>query len=160
YTFELEDHPRAALNAKYLATAIEHWANAPADVQDLLPWRPAWDDPYRVEVTAIPATVQFRAPQTTAWPRIHGTGNAVVDGPAKSDYAQIDSQGRYAVKFHFDESDLSGGKASTWIRMLQPHGGDIEGFHFPLRAGTEVMCAFAGGDPDRPFIVGVVPNAL
>ena len=25
--------------------------------------------------------------------------------------------------------------------MLQPHGGDIEGFHFPLRKGTEVLLA-------------------
>jgi type VI secretion system secreted protein VgrG len=64
------------------------------------------------------------------------------------------------VKFHFDESALSGGKASTWVRMLQPHGGGIEGFHFPLRVGTEVVCTFSGGDPDRPFIVGVAPNAL
>ncbi len=77
-----------------------------------------------------------------------------------SEYAQIDSHGRYAVKFHFDESDLTGGKASTWVRMLQPHGGGIEGFHFPLRAGTEVACSFAGGDPDRPLDRGVAPNAL
>src|SRR5262249_47405744 len=53
-----------------------------------------------------------------------------------------------------------GGKASTWVRMLQPHGGGVEGFHFPLRAGTEVMCTFLGGDPDRPVIAGVAPNAL
>src|SRR5512132_2931841 len=42
--------------------------------------------------------------------------------------------------------------------MLQPHGGDIEGWHFPLRKGTEVIFTFLGGDPDRPVIAGVVPN--
>ncbi|MEK6977197.1 MAG: citrate/2-methylcitrate synthase, partial [Candidatus Hydrothermarchaeota archaeon] len=49
--------------------------------------------------------------------------------------------------------------ASTYIRMAQPHGGESEGHHFPLRKGTEVMVAFSGGDPDRPLISGVVPNA-
>ena len=43
--------------------------------------------------------------------------------------------------------------------MMQPHGGDIEGWHFPLRKGTEVLFTFLGGDPDRPVIAGVVPNA-
>jgi len=44
--------------------------------------------------------------------------------------------------------------------MMQPHGGSVEGHHFPLRKDTEVMISFLGGDPDRPFIAGVVPNAL
>ncbi|WP_438022596.1 type VI secretion system Vgr family protein [Sorangium sp. So ce233] len=159
FTFELEEHPRAAFNTQYLTTEVEHWANQAPEVPELQGLTP-WEDNYRIEARAIVATAQFRAPQITEWPRIYGTEPAVVDGPAASEYAQIDSHGRYRVKFHFDESDLSGGKASTWVRMLQPHGGGIEGFHFPLRAGTEVMCAFAGGDPDRPTIVGVAPNAL
>jgi type VI secretion system secreted protein VgrG len=44
--------------------------------------------------------------------------------------------------------------------MMQPHGGTTEGFHFPLRKGTEVVFNFLGGDPDRPVIAGVVPNAV
>lgn len=159
FTFEIEEHPRAAFNTTYLTTEVEHWANQAPEVPELQGLTP-WEDNYRIEAKAIAATAQFRAPQVTAWPRIYGTEPAVVDGPGVSEYAQIDSHGRYRVKFHFDESDLTGGKASTWVRMLQPHGGGIEGFHFPLRAGTEVMCAFAGGDPDRPAIVGVAPNAL
>jgi type VI secretion system secreted protein VgrG len=118
------------------------------------------EDLYVVDVAAIPAAIQYRPACATAWPRIYGFESAVVDGPATSEYAQIDVQGRYNVKLHFDESALKNGKASTLLRMMQPHGGDIEGFHFPLRKGTEVVVIFLGGDPDRPVISGVVPNAL
>ncbi|MDC0678905.1 type VI secretion system Vgr family protein [Sorangium atrum] len=159
FTFEIEDHPRAAFNTKYLAIEVEHWSNQAPDMPELRDFT-TWTENYRMEAKAIPTTTQFRAPQVTEWPRIYGTEIAIVEGAAVSEYAQIDSQGRYRIKFLFDESDLSGGKASTWVRMLQPHGGGIEGFHFPLRAGVEVMCAFEGGDPDRPAIVGVAPNAL
>ncbi|WP_437963353.1 type VI secretion system tip protein TssI/VgrG [Sorangium sp. So ce260] len=159
FTFELDEHPRAAFNTKYLAIEAEHWCSQTPDMPELREFV-SWSENYRIEAKAIAATVQFRAPQVTAWPRIYGTEPAVVDGAAVSEYAQIDTHGRYRIKFHFDESDLTGGKASTWVRMLQPHGGGIEGFHFPLRAGTEVMCSFEGGDPDRPAIVGVAPNAL
>jgi type VI secretion system secreted protein VgrG len=119
------------------------------------------EDVYLVEIDAIPADTQFRAESVTAWPRIFGYENGVVDGPAESEYAQIDELGRYNAKFKFDESALKkNGKATTWVRMMQPHGGDIEGFHFPLRKGTEVVFSFLGGDPDRPVISGVVPNAV
>ncbi|WP_437952079.1 type VI secretion system tip protein TssI/VgrG [Sorangium sp. So ce296] len=159
FTFELDEHPRAAFNTRYLAIEAEHWCIQNRDMPELSELV-SWRENYRIEGKAIAATVQFRAAQVTAWPRIYGTEPAVVDGAAVSEYAQIDTHGRYRIKFHFDESDLTGGKASTWVRMLQPHGGGIEGFHFPLRAGTEVMCSFEGGDPDRPAIVGVAPNAL
>jgi type VI secretion system secreted protein VgrG len=114
---------------------------------------------YEVRLTAIPSDVQYRAPQETPWPRIFGFENGIVCGEAASPYAQLDKDGRYLVRFEFDTSDLPDGKASTRVRMLQPHGGEKEGFHFPLRKGTEVMIGFLGGDPDRPFIAGVVPNA-
>jgi type VI secretion system secreted protein VgrG len=44
--------------------------------------------------------------------------------------------------------------------MLQNHAGEGYGTHFPLKPGTEVAIAFVGGDPDRPIIVGAIPNAL
>jgi type VI secretion system secreted protein VgrG len=115
---------------------------------------------YEARLFALPKNVQYRAPQNTPWPRIYGFENALVCGDADSPYAQLDADGRYFVRFEFDTSELGDGKASTRVRMLQPHGGSSEGFHFPLRKGTEVMIAFLGGDPDRPFIAGVVPNAL
>lgn len=161
YTFELDEHPLAAMNAEYLAVEVRHEGNQAAShpaFKELLGLH--HDDVYFLELDAIPAETQFRAVSHTPWPRIFGFENGTVDGAASSEYAQIDDQGRYNVKFRFDESDLKSGKASTWVRMMQPHGGGIEGFHFPLRKGTEVALAFLGGDPDRPVITGVVPNAL
>ncbi len=161
HIFELEEHPRGAFNTKYLAIEIRHHGNQAAgstDFQRMLALE--HEEVYFLELDAIAAKKQFRPETSTPWPRIYGFENAVVDGPAHSEYAQIDDQGRYNVKFKFDESNLKDAKASTFIRMMQPHGGAIEGFHFPLRKGTEVVLNFLGGDPDRPVIAGVVPNTL
>ncbi|APR77364.1 VgrG protein [Minicystis rosea] len=160
YTFDLEDHPWPSFAAKYLGIEAEHYGNQAARTPDLKQLTGLdRDEVYRVDVTAIPASVQFRAEAKTAWPRIYGTEHGVIDGPADSEYAQLDEHGRYAVRFAFDEGDLEPGKASTRVRMMQPHGGGVEGWHFPLRKGTEVLFTFLGGDPDRPVIAGVVPNA-
>ncbi len=160
YTFKLEDHPRTAFEMDYLAVEVEHVGNDGIRSPELRRLMGIDGERlYWVEVTAIPASTQFRAESKTAWPRIFGFENGTVCGPVDSDYAQIDDQGRYNVKFKFDESDLKDGKASTFVRMMQPHGGSPEGHHFPLRKSTEVVFTFLGGDPDRPVIAGVVHNA-
>ncbi len=161
YLFTVEMHPMMQYNTDYLITGIEHYGY---DAQ----FGPAWgaliekkySEVYRVEVNAILAETQYRHGLALSWPRVNGYENAIVDGPATSTYAQIDEQGRYAVKFKFDEGSFKDGKASTFVRMAQPHGGSQEGFHFPLRKGVEVICSFLDGDPDRPVIVGVVHNML
>ncbi|AGP36737.1 hypothetical protein SCE1572_20915 [Sorangium cellulosum So0157-2] len=161
HTFELDEHPKASFNRRYLATEVRHFGNdatSQAQWKDLM--EVAHDEVYFVEVDAIPADVQFRPESRTPWPRIYGVENGVIDGPADSEYAQIDDHGRYLVKFNYDESSLKLGNGSTYVRMTQPHGGGIEGFHFPLRKGAEVVITFLGGDPDRPVISGVVPNTL
>ncbi len=160
YTFQVEEGP-SDLPAKYLAIEVRH-AGAVSGAAPMVLRYTGLDakETYRVDVVGIPANVQYRAPQSTPWPRIYGFENGSVDGPAESQYAQIDDQGRYLVRFKFDVSDLPDGSTSTYLRMMQPHGGTTEGWHFPLRKGTEVMVSFQGGDPDRPVIAGVVPNAV
>ncbi|HZO17323.1 MAG TPA: type VI secretion system tip protein TssI/VgrG [Polyangiaceae bacterium] len=163
YRFSVEEHPIESLNREFLVTELVHQGSQAAEaplVRDLLGLDRR--DDYHVEVRAISTDVQFRPPRTTSIPRIAGFERGFVDGPADSEYAQLDDHGRYKVKLHFDldDSELKDGQASTWIRMLQPHGGNPEGFHLPLRKKTEVLVAFLGGDPDRPVIVGAVPNAV
>jgi len=157
---EFEEHPIHQLNRSYLVIEARHTAwepSAGAAWGDELPI-PKAPESYRVEVVALPAEVQYRHPDLTPWPRVDGFELAVVDGAATSQYAQIDGSGCYSVKFKFDERTLKDGKASTRVRMMQPHGGSLEGWHFPLRKATEVICSFLAGDVDRPIIQAVVPN--
>ncbi len=70
----------------------------------------------------------------------------------------MDDQGRYKVILPFDTSGRKDGKASTFLRMMQPYIGSDHGMHFPLHKGTEVLLTFIEGDPDRPVIAGAVPN--
>jgi type VI secretion system secreted protein VgrG len=163
HSFALQEHPRQGVDGEYLTTELVHTGHhlgGVAGVKALLGLEEEPDEVYRVEVVAIPKGVQFRPGRRTPTPRIYGTERAVVDGPADSDYAQLDEHGRYLVKMHIDESPARDGKASARVRMMQPHGGSPESFHFPLRKGTEVLLSFEGGDPDRPVIAGVVPNLV
>ncbi len=164
YRFGLEEHPNPSYNGKsYLVTELEHAANQSATdarIKALLGIAEVPEDEYSARLTAVPADVQYRSPKRKPWPRVDGYELAQVDGEATSDYAQIDKHGRYKCRVLFDESDLVDGSATTWIRMMQPHGGGVEGFHFPLRKGTEVLVFYLAGDPDRPVIAGVGPNPL
>jgi type VI secretion system VgrG family protein len=161
YAFDLEGHPFGSFNARYLTIEARHSANQAGG-------HPAFrevmgiphGDVYQVEVDAIPAPTQFRPERLTAWPRVHGYESAVIDGAGDSPYAPVDDQGRYKVKLRFDEGSRGSGQASTWVRMMQPHGGDVEGFHFPLRKDAEVVIGFLDGDVDRPVIFGFVPSAV
>jgi type VI secretion system secreted protein VgrG len=159
--FELTEHSRPELNRQYLVISLHHEASnlslGHEAAMDTLGMR--FETPYRIDATAIHHDEQFRAPSVTTVPRVWGFESATVDGAATSPYAQMDSHGRYKVRVKFDELNHIDDKNSLFIRMLQPHGGSPEGFHFPLRKGTEVMLSFVGGDPDLPVIVSVAPNA-
>lgn len=110
------------------------------------------------EFRALPAHVRYRPLRVTPRPRIPGLVHAVVDGAIKGQYAEVDGAGRYHVRFGFDRSGRTDLLASRPVRMLQPHSGARYGMHFPLRPGTEVLVGFVEGDPDRPMIVGAIPN--
>jgi type VI secretion system secreted protein VgrG len=161
FRFELANHPRPALNGEYLCVRLEHAGNArvrTAEVARLV--GVTVESVYQASVVAISADVQFRPELRTAKPRVLGLERARIDGPAESDYAQLDGDGRYRIKPSFDESDRRGERASVRTRMMQPHAGNPEGWHLPLRKDTEVLVAFVHGDPDRPVIAGAVPNAV
>lgn len=118
---------------------------------------------YENTFEAISADVRYRPPRVTPRPRIHGlvTGTVALGQGEVGGAAQIDEEGRYVIQLHFDTVVHEGEeKASHATRMSQPFAGPNHGMHFPLRPGAEVVVAFLDGDPDRPIILGSVPNAI
>jgi type VI secretion system secreted protein VgrG len=134
---------------------------------------------YRNSFIAVDAAHTFRPARVTPVPRIEGLMTGVVrtlahkkgDTMPDPPLAAIDMKGRYHVELHLDtpgrdashqgggEGVFTGVLASLPMRMAQPSVGRDYGIHMPLRAGTEVLVGFIGGDPDRPVIVGAVANA-
>jgi type VI secretion system secreted protein VgrG len=156
----LEDHPRYAFNHRYQLSRVRQVGTAldgDTEVLRHLGFEPT-ETNLGVDVEALADDVQYRPPRRTDWPRVAGVESAVVDGPADTDVAQLDDEGRYKVRMLFDEAGRDAGTASAWLRMQQAHAGAPEGLHFPLRKGTEVLVAFVHGDPDRPFILGAAPT--
>jgi type VI secretion system secreted protein VgrG len=150
----LAEHFHSGLNRDYAITSIVHEMkrsrSSDGGVTDAIE--------YRNEFKCIPSDVVFRPERKVPWPSIHGFMNATIDAGGDGKYAEIDNHGRYKVKLPFDLSDQKDGKASRYVRMAQPYGGDGMGMHSPLHKGTEVIVAFLDGDPDRPVILSSVPN--
>ncbi len=161
YVFSLTRHYRSDFNQRYLTTAVHHEGSQERYLISGLSV-PGLSDKdnlfYRNSFQCIPASVQFRPPRITEKPRITGTLSAKIDAAGSGQYAELDDQGRYKVILPFDLSGRSGGKASAYIRMMQPYAGQGMGFHAPLHKGTEVLLSFIDGDPDRPVIAGAIPN--
>ncbi|WPL16396.1 type VI secretion system Vgr family protein [Thiorhodovibrio winogradskyi] len=161
YVFRMRRHFRDAFNQDYLTTQIRHEGN---QARYLLSGLGLGDEEmtdelfYRNSFQCIPATTQFRPPRTTSKPRIAGSLTARVDGAGSGQYAELDPHGRYKVILPFDLSGRHDGKASCWLRMIQPYGGPNHGLHFPLHKDCEVMLHFIDGDPDQPIIAGAAPN--
>jgi type VI secretion system secreted protein VgrG len=153
----LVEHPRLEGPLPLLLTEVTHEARVP--VFDEESSRVA---EYKNGFKAIPADVVYRPERRTPKPRIWGTTTGIVQPGAEGEtggIAQIDSEGRYLVQFHFDTTQPGEQKASHRVRMAQPFAGPSYGMHMPLRRGTEVLLAYTNGDPDRPIIVGALYNA-
>jgi len=149
----LGGHPYASWNQDYLVVRVRHEVWVP------MPGVPESDwVGYRNSFEMIDRDVPFRPARVTPVPRMDGLLNGRIDGAGDGSKAEIDDQGRYRVKVPFDLGGSPDGKASQWIRMSSPFGGDGDGMHFPLFPDTEVVIGCVNGDPDRPVILGAVPN--
>jgi type VI secretion system secreted protein VgrG len=153
----LVEHFHAEYDREYLVTEVRHRVVQRLDTAT----GNAGDNvAYENEIVALSADVVWRPARTTPRPRIDGVLYATIDGPNLGSPAPIDDYGRYKVVLPFDVDAQTGGRASRWIRMAQPLSGPRFGLHFPLREGADVILAHVQGDPDRPVIVGSVPNAV
>ncbi|RLK89008.1 type IV secretion protein Rhs [Klebsiella pneumoniae] len=119
------------------------------------------DADFAVEFAGIPDSpdVGYR-PEPGARPVMAGTLPARVTSTRENDtYGHIDKHGRYRVNMLFDRARWETGFESLRVRQSRPYAGDTYGLHLPLLAGTEVAIGFEDGNPDRPYIAGVLHDS-
>lgn len=143
HKFTLSGHERAELNQEYVVHSLHHEGTVHT---------------YENRFEAFPASVIYRPPQKTPWPRIAGSQTAVVVGKSGEEI-WTDKYGRIKVQFHWDRLGKKDEKSSTWIRVAHSWAGKGFGTIFIPRIGQEVVVSFLDGNPDRPLVTGVVYNA-
>lgn len=119
------------------------------------------DEDFGVNFEGIPDSVVFGfRSEPGSRPVLAGTLPARVTSTTENDtYGHIDKDGRYRVNMLFDRDGWESGFESLWVRQSRPYAGDTYGLHLPLLAGTEVAISFEDGNPDRPYIAGVLHDS-
>ncbi|VDR25570.1 Uncharacterized protein conserved in bacteria [Raoultella terrigena] len=119
------------------------------------------DEDFGVNFEGIPDSVDFGfRSEPGSRPVMAGTLPARVTSTTENDtYGHIDKGGRYRVNMLFDRDGWETGFESLWVRQSRPYAGDTYGLHLPLLAGTEVAIGFEDGNPDRPYIAGVLHDS-
>jgi type VI secretion system secreted protein VgrG len=145
-----EPHPEHAYE-EHVITRIKHWAVDRS-------YETTENEPeYRNEFEAIPSRVPLTPHRSTKRPRIEGAQVAIVAGPSGEEI-YTDKYGRIKVWFPWDRKAQKDGSDTCWVRVNQAWGGGTWGAQVIPRIGMEVMVSFVDGDPDRPLVIGVVPN--
>jgi len=119
------------------------------------------DEDFGVNFDGIPDSTDFSfRPEPGSRPVMAGTLPARVTSTTENDtYGHIDKEGRYRVNMLFDRDNWETGFESLWVRQSRPYAGDTYGLHLPLLTGTEVAIGFEDGNPDRPYISGVLHDS-
>lgn len=119
------------------------------------------DEDFSLRFDGIPDSPDFSfRPEPGSRPVMAGTLPARVTSTTENDtYGHIDKDGRYRVSMLFDRDSWETGFESLWVRQSRPYAGDTYGLHLPLLAGAEVAIGFEDGNPDRPYISGVLHDS-
>jgi type VI secretion system secreted protein VgrG len=112
---------------------------------------------YFNEFTALPASLPATPQRTIPRPRIDGTQIAIIAGP-QGEQIHCDKYGRIKLKHLWDRRAKGDGTDTKWIRVIQPWAGSGWGVQVIPRIGMEAVVSFEDGDPDRPIVIGLVPN--
>ncbi|WP_319531173.1 type VI secretion system tip protein TssI/VgrG [uncultured Cohaesibacter sp.] len=150
--FKLVDHPESALEQYYVILEVKHEITQPTPLG--FSSASLETKPYRNSLVCMPFDVPYRPALKTKKPIVAGPVIGFVD------LDEISDTGCYRVRLMAEESGLSDGKASCWVRKMEAYGGGAGfGTHSVLRKGTEVLLTFERGDPDRPIILGAMSNS-
>lgn len=114
------------------------------------------DERYMNRFSCVTATTVHRPPRPTRRV-VQAVETATVVGVVGEDVTTT-SLGAVKIQFPWDRTGTNDDASSCWVRVSQPWSGPGYGFQFIPRVGAEVLVAFVGGDPDRPVVVGCLPN--
>ncbi|MFW0754167.1 type VI secretion system tip protein VgrG [Pseudomonas sp. H11T01] len=159
---KLSKHPRDEWNNLWLLTEVEHFGKQPQVLEESVPQGKSDDDfsqGYRNHFLATPWEVIYRPP--LKHPKISATGteHAVVTGPPGEEI-YCDKYGRVKVLLIWDRNGQLNERSSCWLRVATGWAHDSYGSVQIPRVGMEVLVGFSGGDPDKPLILGCLPNAV
>lgn len=154
HVFSLGTGPQ---KGEYLVAEVRHSATAPSAATGGV-------SHFAISFTCLPAERTFRPAPLTPPPMIAGTQTAWVVGPdgetaaAAEKPIDVDSRGRVRIRLRWERPG-DGARGATWVRVMQPWAGRDGGSFAVPRIGQEVLVSFDEGDPDRPVVIGVLPNA-
>ncbi|CAB3790703.1 type VI secretion system Vgr family protein [Paraburkholderia caffeinilytica] len=147
------------------AYAVEE-TGAPDSKEGMFVWRVvhrgARNQNYRNTFHAIPAGRPYRMPvDESRWPRIHGTHGATIRSPDKYRFPYLSAKGEVIARFHCDFGNWPSGAESMPLRMAKPFASrDRSGLNMPPVDGDEALVAFREGNPNKPFVLAFMPNAV
>ncbi len=137
--------------AKQVVTAIRHVATDPT--YETGGGVPSYDNTF----TVIPAITIATPHRTTRRPRINGQQIALIAGP-QGEEIFTNQYGQVKVWFPWDRRARKDGTDTVWIRVGQPWAGTTWGHQVIPRCGMECLVSYQEGDPDRPFVMALVPD--
>lgn len=159
---DMSEHPRADCNGLWLLTRIEHIGRQPQVLEESatdLGTDDGFTQGYRNHFVATPWDVSFRPALDHRKPRINGNQHAVVTGPPGEEI-YCDAYGRVKVQLLWDREGQLNEQSSCWLRVATGWAQDQYGSVQIPRVGMEVLVGFTEGDPDKPFVLGCLPNAV
>lgn len=137
---------------EYVVTSIEHEITTKLDENNNN--YVSYANKFNAIVSRKPLTPM----QNTPLPKIYGTHIATIAGP-DGEEIYTDKYGRVKLYFPWDRKAKKDGTDTCWVRVGQLLSGKGWGAQIIPRVGMEVLVAFEDGNPDRPLVVGTVPNA-
>lgn len=107
---------------------------------------------YENKFILIPASHPFTPIIKTQKPRMSGSFKATVTGPDGQNIF-VNDKGEIKIQFPWDRENKYNEYSSCWIPVAQQSGSQ-----FYPRVGDEVSVRFLYGDPNRPIVMGSIPN--
>ncbi|MEB0223685.1 type VI secretion system tip protein VgrG [Pseudomonas sp. 10S4] len=158
---DMTEHPRGDWNGLWLLIEVEHVGKQPQVLEESITHvnpDDGFSQGYRNQFVATPWDVMYRPALEHPKPRMTGNQHAVVTGPPGEEI-YCDEYGRVKVQLPWDRDGQHNEHSSCWLRVAAGWANDRYGSVLIPRVGMEVLVGFSEGDPDKPFVLGCLPNA-